>query len=339
MINKKISILIAGLVLGCSRLFAIADGIINFDIRPEFGILHGSVNEYVFEDKCKNTDNMESRLDWDVTAIPYIAGAADITILRYIFIGVNGRYGFPVTSGNMQDYDWLNSVPPYGYAHWINDDPTELTNYSKHNNFLDSYYGFSAELGGVIPVFLNFSITPVLAYEYSFIQFTGSSGYSIYKWNNFEEKSFPDVKVISYAQEANIFKIGAKLKFNPIEALHISSDIYFSPGTTSVVSLDKHFMPEPNNGFPYGKGILDKMEKGLLFQITIEVQYYLNKFANFGIKCGYEYLPLVKGSDYMKKLDKAGNPDSRTSWGSPTSALGGTSHYLWNWSLVYSVRF
>ena len=141
MINKKIGILITGLLLSCSHLFAIADGIINFDIRPEFGILHGSINEYVFEDACKNTDNLESRLDWDVTAIPYIAGAADITILRYIFIGVNGRYGFPITSGNMQDYDWLNSVPPPKYSSWLQDDPTELTNYSKHNNFLDSYYG------------------------------------------------------------------------------------------------------------------------------------------------------------------------------------------------------
>lgn len=327
--NKKIAILITVLILGCSRLFALADGIINFDIRPEFGILHGSVSEYVFDEKCKNTDNMESRLDWDLTAIPYIAGAADITILRYIFIGLNGRYGFPVSTGNMQDYDWLNSVPPsVKYYSWLEDDPTELTNYSKHDNFLDEYYCFSIEAGGTIPIY-NFSITPVLAYEYSYIQFTGSNGYRKYKSDNFEEKFFEN-KVISYAQEANIFKMGIKLSYLPFSFLHIDSNIYFSPLATSITALDKHF----EKSLAY----LDKIEKGLLFQANLGVEYYFTRFANIGIKCGFEYLPIISGNDFTRELNTDGNFFKNSIW-KKEKVLGGTSHYIWNWSLVYSLSF
>lgn len=56
----------------CLFTFAKGNNIFSFNIKPEYNLMNGNVHEYVFDSRCKNTDNMLSRLDWDVQNISYI---------------------------------------------------------------------------------------------------------------------------------------------------------------------------------------------------------------------------------------------------------------------------
>lgn len=329
-LKKSLSCILGTLFIGTGIGFSLANDIINFNIQPEFGLIHGSVSEYVYEDKITNTDNLESRLDWDLPALPYLGATAEINLFKVLFLGFNTKYIFPGNSGYMQDYDWLNSVPPRDRFDWRFDDPTELTNYSKHDNYLNNYYIFSIELGGTIPIKKLVFITPVISYEYSYLMFTGSDGFASYKYYNFEEKSF-EGDVISYGQETNILKFGIKSKIIPVSFLTIGTDFYYSPMLSYVYSLDKHFIGK--------KAFLDKMNYASVLQAKISMTYNFKKFHKVGLTCGFEYMPIVKGDDYTKPLDDNNEPSKKTTWGYPTGALGGTSHYRWNWGLIYSFNF
>ena len=106
--NKYIAAFFALTIFACSLAFASE----NFKMTTHagFGILHGNIIEEVYSPECRNTGNMLSKLDWEVTAVPYFEAGASFDIFKYINIGIRGRVGIPVDSGNMQDYDWLNST-------------------------------------------------------------------------------------------------------------------------------------------------------------------------------------------------------------------------------------
>ena len=329
MIKKSLTLFLGAFILYCGTAFGLANNAVNFNLQPEFGLFHGSISEYVYEEEISNTDNLESRLDWDMPAIPYIGATAEMNIFRVFFLGFNTKYAFPGNSGYMQDYDWLNSSSESPF-HWRFDDPTELTNYSKHDNYLNDFYTVSFELGGTIPIKNKIFITPVVSYEYNYIMFTGSDGYCIYKYYDFNEITF-DGDVISYGQETNILKFGVKSKINPVRFLSIGADFYFSPMLSYVYSLDKHFIGK--------KAFLDKMNYASVLQGKLSITYNFKRFHKLGLVCGFEYMPIVKGADYTKKLDENNEPSKKVSWGQPTAALGGTSHYRWNWGLIYSFNF
>ena len=103
--KKTIFSLIIFLTL-CSSIFALDNNYLSFKITPRFEIVNGSINEFVFDEICTNTDNKVSQLDWDIKNIPTFGLKAEFDILRYIHINLDGSVGIPKISGYMQDYDW-----------------------------------------------------------------------------------------------------------------------------------------------------------------------------------------------------------------------------------------
>lgn len=288
-------------------------------ISAEFGILNGSISEYVFSDKCKNTDNMLSRLDWDVVTVPYFEVGIEFDIIKYIYADISGRIGIPVNSGNMQDYDWRNSIK----AEWLGDSPTELTNYSKHDNHIDRYYTISAKLGGNIPIGKKITLTPYIGYKYDFIDMTSYDGYKIYKEKSFV-KEINSGKCISYGHESNAFLLGLNLKLNLIPRVPIETYFQVVPGLGLLNALDLHY--ERNTAF------LDTFKTFFQLDWKFSAFFEINKMNKLGLSTYIQYMPLTKGSTGQGAMGSDGSlPSKFVNLGSE----GGTKKFLYSFGLIY----
>lgn len=305
----------------------------NIHFETETGFLYGNISEYVFENINKNTNHMDSQLDWDILTVPYIEESVSVTVLNHFFASFNGRFGFPGNSGNMQDYDWLNSF------YWPTEDPTKLTNYSIHDNYLEQYYLLSGTLGFSLS-FQQFIYSAYASYEYEFVSFTGSNGYSTYKENNWQEKKFTG-KVIAYKQECNSVFFGLQAKANVTNHLNFDYNIQFSPGLTFINALDYHFINRVLNGdIIGGTAYLDEMSNCNHIKSDISLVYNFNKHHQVGVNCGVQLILLSKGSDSNRKLNLKGEYVEHSKWSPPLPGiLGGTSRTLWNFGLTYTLSF
>lgn len=310
-------------LLFTNSLYALAKDKLNFEIQPEFGIYHGSISETVFDDVIKNTNHLESQLDWDIPAIPYFGGTVGITALKYIYAEAGFSYAIPGDSGFMQDYDWLNTY------YYKNDDPTEVTNYSIHNNYLDEFYRISFSLGGLLPFGKIIKIIPLISYDYELISFTGSNGYGTYKTKNWKKEVFTG-RVISYKQETNALSFGLRASLFPVKYITINGLFTYSPALTNLVAIDYHYIRS--------QAFMDKISDASSIHAKLSVFYNLNKMNSLGLICNFQYIPSATGTDFSNALDANGNLIKNKQW-SKTSALGGTYRTLWSWSIVYSLNF
>lgn len=320
----KRSVFLAIFVLS-TNLFTFANDIFKINLETDFGFMEGSISELVYEDIIKNTDHLESQLNWDVKNIPYFEANLNLTIIDYIFAEVNGRFAIPSESGSMQDYDWLNSVT----SMWKNDDPTELTNYSHHDNFLDEFYRLRLSLGGNFSIGKKITLIPLLTYEYELSSFSGFNGYKTYKSDNWIESTF-EGRVISYKQEYNSFMLGLKADFTPFNHLRINGSFYYSPMLTILNAIDYHYLK--------GSAYWDNMNNASILQGDLGVLYSFNKMHSLGVKGGLQYIPKVAGNDYIRAINSEGKYTSKN-WGKAAGAEGGTSRIIWDISLSYILSF
>lgn len=303
----------------------------NMKLSGEFGLINGTINEYVFADYCKNTDNMMSRLDWDILTIPYIEGDLTFNIIKYIYINANGRYGIPTYSGLMQDYDWMNSLPN-APASWQNDSPTQLTNYSKHANQVDHYYNWSVKAGGNIPIGEKVSLTPYIGYKYDYIEMSAYNGYRRYKVENFEKTPMPKGKGITYAQEINSMILGLNLALDLIPSVPIQTYLQFVPGVGKLAALDLHHLRK-DSSYPYGLAFLDQYKNIFELEWKISAFYELNRFNRLGLSSFIQYMPLQKGVTGTAPINKNGRiPKSFTG---DAHAKGGAGRFLYSFSVIY----
>ena len=118
--------------------------IISVDAKANISLLNGSISRYVFDPDSHNTDDVLSRLDWDVKNVPIVSASVDLTLFKYAYFNLGAGFGFPSTpSGNMQDYDWTYCFEfdfPEEYG-------TKLTYYSIQDNFLNSYRNIFVKIG------------------------------------------------------------------------------------------------------------------------------------------------------------------------------------------------
>lgn len=295
----------------------------SFSITPQFDITSGVIKEYVFEPLCENTDNIESRLDWNLKTIALFGLQTDFTILRYISLGLNGGVAVPQRSDFMQDYDWLNSVT----NKWKDDDPTELTNFSEHVNSLNKFMTFSLNLGGNIYLPAEIKLTPYIAYQYEYIRFTGTNGYSKYKSNNFEIKSFSG-NVISYEQEFISFLLGLGIKVDSIPHVSIKYTFDISPKLTTLNAIDYHY--NRNTAFR------DCFKNLLLINSQLIAQYTFTKNHKAGFSGKIQYIPRSKGITYSRTIDREGNFIDNSEWSLINNSFGGTERFIWSIGLNYS---
>ena len=302
--------------------------IISVDAKANISLLNGSISEYVFDPASHNTDDVLSRLDWDVKNVPIVSASVDLTLFKYAYFNLGAGFGFPSTpSGNMQDYDWLNCIPKNGGFGLPKQYGTELTNYSIHDNFLNSYRNIFVKIGYNFYLPLKITITPFVAYNYEYLGFDSFDGYSAFKeddtWQKDEELSGI---VISYFQETNAFLVGVKLISPVLFNLKIDGEFLISPYTTNINALDKHYMRQLH--------YIDLMPWSYQLQSSLNLSYSIQKHHKIFVQGFLQYIPVSKGNDYFRYTDENGNY-TPTYWTIDKSCQGGTSRFLWQISLGY----
>ena len=287
--------------------------IISVDAKANISLLNGSISEYVFTPASHNTDDVLSRLDWDVKNVPIVSASVDLTLFKYAYFNLGAGFGFPSTpSGNMQDYDWLNG--------------TELTNYSIHDNFLNSYRNIFVKIGYNFCLPLKITITPFVAYNYEYLGFDGLDGYWECKILDFYKKVEFSGSVISYFQETNAFLVGVKLISPVLFNLKIDGEFLISPYTSNINTLDKHHLRQTH--------FIDLMPWSYQLQSSLNLSYSIQKHHKIFVQGFLQYIPVSKGNDYFRYTDENGNY-TPTNWTINKSIQGGTSRFLWQISLGY----
>ena len=306
---------------------------IKFKLTPEFEVMNGVIKEFVFDQACKNTDSKESELDWNIKTVSLFSVHTDFDVFKYLALGFDGSFAVPQRTDFMQDYDWLNSVGnTINQPQWMDDDPTELTNFSEHINHLDKFISFKMRLGGNIYLPAEITITPRLTYNYEFIRFTGSGGYSTYKWYDFEIKPF-EGKVISYEQELNSILFGLNLNIKTIPRTDISMSFDISPKFTTLTAIDYHFKSQ-TLGF-YGSAFRDQFSKLIMMDSGMKAQYCFSKNHSAGISGRLQYIPVSKGITSGKAINRKGEL-STDDWTIFSDTNGGTQRFIWALALNYS---
>ena len=299
--------------------------IISVDAKANISLLNGSISEYVFDPASHNTDDVLSRLDWDVKNVPIVSASVDLTLFKYAYFNLGAGFGFPSTpSGNMQDYDWLNCIPKNGGFGLPKQYGTELTNYSIHDNFLNSYRNIFVKIGYNFYLPLKITITPFVAYNYEYLGFDGFDGYRKYKKENWQKIEFSG-NVISYFQETNAFLVGIKLISPVLFNLKIDGEFLISPYTSNINALDKHHIRKTH--------FMDLMPWSYQLQSSLNLSYSIQKHHKIFVQGFLQYIPVSKGNYYSRKTDKNGNYTS-TDWTIESSQCG-TSRFLWQISLGY----
>ena len=311
--NKKVFFTLFILLI-TSFTFA-QNKIISVDAKANISLLNGSISEYVFTPASHNTDDVLSRLDWDVKNVPIVSASIDLTLFKYAYFNLGAGFGFPSTpSGNMQDYDWLNY-------------DTELTNYSIHDNFLNSYRNIFVKIGYNFCLPLKITITPFVAYNYEYLGFDSFDGYTEYKQDNWQKKECSG-SVVSYFQETNAFLVGIKLISPVLFNLKIDGEFLISPYTSNINALDKHKHPKKRIHY------IDLMPWSYQLQSNLNLSYSIHKHHKVFVQGFLQYIPVSKGNDYIRETDENGNYSS-TNWTIVKNVQGGTSRFLWQISLGY----
>ena len=300
--------------------------IISVDAKANISLLNGSISGYVFDPASHNTDDVLSRLDWDVKNVPIVSASVDLTLFKYAYFNLGAGFGFPSTpSGNMQDYDWLNCIPKNGGFGLPKQYGTELTNYSIHDNFLNSYRNIFVKIGYNFYLPLKITITPFVAYNYEYLGFDSFDGYRKYKKENWQKIEFSG-NVISYFQETNAFLVGIKLISPVLFNLKIDGEFLISPYTSNINALDKHHIRKTH--------FMDLMPWSYQLQSSLNLSYSIQKHHKIFVQGFLQYIPVSKGNDYFRYTDENGNY-TPTYWTIDKSCQGGTSRFLWQISLGY----
>ena len=309
--SKKLFLSLFTLVI-VNFIFA-ENKIISVDAKANISLLNGSISEYVFTPASHNTDDVLSRLDWDVKNVPIVSASVDLTLFKYAYFNLGAGFGFPSTpSGNMQDYDWLNG--------------TELTNYSIHDNFLNSYRNIFVKIGYNFYLPLKITITPFVAYNYEYLGFDGLDGYWECKILDFYKKVEFSGSVISYFQETNAFLVGIKLISPVLFNLKIDGEFLISPYTSNINALDKHHLRQLH--------FMDLMPWSYQLQSSLNLSYSIQKHHKIFVQGFLQYIPVSKGNDHFRETDENGNYTS-TDWTIYENCQSGTSRFLWQISLGY----
>lgn len=324
--KRFFSILIFSTIFSTGNLFA-AKNVFDFTISANFGFLNGQISEYVFSPESCNTDDVLSRLDWELKFIPVFDFKATANLLKFAFVGVEGFFSIPCSSGTMQDYDWLNCFAPFNLPAEYG---TQVTNYSRHENYLKKFNAFEAKIGANVflsSLAIDARITPFLAYRYDFIGFDGKNGYRTYKSENWEKISFSG-KVISYFQETNSFLLGVDFAVSAFTIFGFSGDFALSPNATFIDALDYHYLTKT--------AWLDEIKNAFQFKMNLQIDYFFQKRHKFFVRGFFQYVPMQKGADYARSINSEGNFTGQK-W-LKTDAEGGTSRFILKFSLGYELN-
>ncbi|OJF75859.1 MAG: hypothetical protein BKP49_10395 [Treponema sp. CETP13] len=281
-----------------------------FEFSPSFGVLTGTVSEYLYEED----ETLQSQLDWQQYAVPYIK--AEETISAYnAFLSVSVLSAIPFYCGIMEDYDWLADD-------YVDGSSNTLSCYSCHDLYLDKRFDLSANAGYTFN-FNKFSIAPGFGITYRSQKWTGSDGYKQYDeedytWDEDIEKIYLTGTVITYEQNEllpSIF-VQAVYKINNKVTTSLKSTLY---PYLYVYDVDNHLLTSTQ--------YIDIMSGGIGASLEATISY--NKIA---LNINYEYLSVTDGSVYSTSTGTSDESDA-TYYTSTSTA--GTSSSLLSISISY----
>lgn len=276
------------------------------EITPSFGVMFGRASEYVYLDYDyyegkKNYNPKLSQLDYDFT-FPYFSLAVDSILFKYLYLGGSFSIGVPLECGIMQDYDWLNGYSPN--HQWAN----ELTNYSKHENYLDSYFDCKLNIGPNINMLNKVSLIPLVGFGLDSIQFSASNGkckYGVVKdgaytpislENEEFELSGKDIIYSQYSSAVNggsliQFNLGLKYSLDFIPRIKILGSFLFYPFYT-ISSYDYHIRTNTE--------YISVVEHSFKFSTDLQVSFKINSFLFAGVFGQFDIVPQLRGVSYSK---------------------------------------
>jgi outer membrane protease len=208
-----------------------------FSIAPQFGLLYGQGEEQVFND---SSDKLLSRLLWDLKPLYYGGtrldfGRTDPLEGLGFFSSLSLKFGFPMDSGIMEDWDWQG---PAG----------ELTNYSRHTAFTEGAVILDLAAGPSIPLGSALVIRPSLGFSYTRFSWTARDGYLQYGtatgggYDPLSDSNPPQPAtgtVVSYSQEWMFTPLGLSLWILPDR--RFSGILWFYGGPMlKFVGMDEH---------------------------------------------------------------------------------------------------
>ena len=276
------------------------------EITPSFGVMFGRASEHVYLDYdyyegIKDYNPKLSQLDYDFT-FPYFSLAVDSILFKYLYLGGSFSIGIPLECGIMQDYDWLNGYSPN--HQWAN----ELTNYSKHENHLDSYFDCKLNIGPNINILNKVSFIPLVGFGIDSIQFSASNGkckYGVVKdgaytpissENEEFELSGKDIIYSQYSSAVNggsliQFNLGLKYSLDFIPRIKILGSFLFYPFYT-ISSYDYHIRTNTE--------YISVVEHSFKFSTDLQVFFKINSFLFAGVFGQFDIVPQLRGVSYSK---------------------------------------
>ena len=291
-----------------------------FTFEPSFGFMNGTIVEnvwYVNEQKTQTTTTYtptqkQSRLDWQLQNAPYFGMNVDMTFPKKVFFNFDFNTVFSGEFGIMEDYDWLNPIK------WPKDPSDELTNYSIHTNRINQVTQIKVLLGYGFEFDTDFpwKLLPGFGFMVQSCSFEGFGGYKTYKQDNWVKYNFADITVISYKQNsvAPIVDLKAYIDFDYFD----TSINLFTAYIKKLDCVDRH---ELRSQF-----FNDRIADVWIFGGTIKAMYKLDSTNKIGLKASVQFSPDAYGFTYS----------SKTSTKPSSGSLGGSSKFLWTYSIVYA---
>ena len=314
---KKIASFIIPLFF-CASLFCEVS-LTGFSITPEIGFLNGKIVENVwyvsssFENNAitLSPTHKMSRLDWKINNTNYFGAETNLIFNEVYKVDFSFKNVPPSDCGTMEDYDWIKP-----------EKPDYLTNYSRHINHLNSFTQIDFLLGRIFLVDKNHNISlcPLFGFETQVLSFSGNAGWKTYDSDNWKKIYFGNKTVISYSQAygAPVFAFAAD--FNYLK--HFESFLKCSAAWAKRLNcIDIH--KERNKLFN------DRIENVWKFSLEFCEAFKFLEHHKIGIKGHVSYIPDSYGFTYPSETSK--DPD--------LSSIGGTSRFLWSYSLVYAWFF
>ena len=295
----------------------------NWNISLNFGCLFGQTNELL---NYMNEDVRLSQLDWNVE-IPVFNLEGNLNYKNFI-LGFSGETSFPVKSGVMKDYDWLN---------WDYYKTHELSYFSCHDNYLDYYYKLGADFGYNFIINNLFIIKPYINLKTEGIKFTAKDGYTQYApfdddgkriWTESLPKKNVYGSIITYLQTINSAGIGINTVFSPQKAIILELNPSFN--IINYVSYDFHC--SRNQIFA------DEILIGISYDLTAKSKFFLNDYSSLNIIYKCQFIPEQIGSSYNQECSQW-NTWENGKWFLQTDSQGGIKKLFSTFTLGYELYF
>lgn len=335
--NRKILVSIIALLIFNGILFA--EEFLKVGITQGFEFINGHIYEGVFYTPDSSTTLQESLLDWEVVNIPAANFNLNAKIYKYIDLDFDLVLGLDKISGRMQDYDWLN-VTSTG--------TDELTNYSIHENHLNTYHKIFFTAGSTISLTDKFAVKPYASIGKEYISFTGLNGYKQYgkkngikykAWNSVDSEGNPEYtvgeysgKVISYEQNIYYYGLGLGVQMNFVPQLESKICFEYYP-FNSYLSYDIHHKRTIPTQFA------DQFDNKTVISFKQNTSYSFNDNIKIGFTGWLIYMPQAMGPTYKRSYDITPGYSYISDWTKASSEKGSTERFLYSFGCYLQLYF